>query len=159
AELERKLADLPPGQFDYGLHNELRHLYGGVDPKKAMRHVEAILKQQRLIVPLALLISVNSMIYGCAPESEPPAVTLGEDDGFVDIDLAITDVQTSRDGTLRVVARGKLDGTLIGLIVDVLPDWKAQRLDGSNVFVYWGKVRYRSLGTESDAFIAALTRL
>src|SRR5262249_25424221 len=74
-------------------------------------------------------------------------------------DLAITDVQTSRDGTLSVVARGKLDGTLIGLIVDVLPDRNAQRLDRSNAFVYWGKVRYCSLGTESDAFIAALTRL
>lgn len=47
AELERKLAELPPGQFDFGLHNELRHLYGSIDQKKAMRHVDIILKHQR----------------------------------------------------------------------------------------------------------------
>ena len=48
AELERKLAEVAPGKFDYGLHNELRHFYGGIDQKKAMGHVEAILKHQRL---------------------------------------------------------------------------------------------------------------
>jgi hypothetical protein len=48
AELERQLADLPPGKFDYGLQNELRHLYGGVDQRKSMAHVEIILKHQPL---------------------------------------------------------------------------------------------------------------
>ena len=48
AELEQKLADLPTGKFDSGLHNELRHLYGGIDQKKAMGHVDTILKHQPL---------------------------------------------------------------------------------------------------------------
>ena len=48
AELEAKLAALPSGGFDFGLHNELRHLYGAVDIKKSMGHVDAILKHQRL---------------------------------------------------------------------------------------------------------------
>ena len=47
AALEKKLAELPPGGFDFGLHNELRHLYGAVDPKKSMGHVDAILAHQR----------------------------------------------------------------------------------------------------------------
>jgi hypothetical protein len=47
AELEKRLADLPPGAFDFTLHNELRHWYGAVDPKKSMAHVDTVLKHQR----------------------------------------------------------------------------------------------------------------
>src|SRR4051812_13554414 len=36
AELEAKVAGLLPGTFDFGLHNELRHLYGGLDERKSM---------------------------------------------------------------------------------------------------------------------------
>lgn len=46
-QLEQKLGAQPAGSFDFGLHNELRHLYGAVDTKKAMAQVEIILKHQR----------------------------------------------------------------------------------------------------------------
>ncbi len=42
-ELEKKLAAQKPGSFDWGLHNDLRHLYAGVDSKKSMTPAEAIL--------------------------------------------------------------------------------------------------------------------
>lgn len=46
AELEAKLAARPPGEFDFGLHNELRHYYGALDEAKSMRHVDIILQHQ-----------------------------------------------------------------------------------------------------------------
>lgn len=45
-ELEKKLASLPKDQFDWDLHNELRHHYGAVDPARSMKHVEIILKNR-----------------------------------------------------------------------------------------------------------------
>ncbi|MDB5386929.1 MAG: hypothetical protein JWM11_2575 [Planctomycetaceae bacterium] len=47
-ELERKLAALPADQFDWALHNELRHLYGGFDERKSMLHCNIILKHSRM---------------------------------------------------------------------------------------------------------------
>ncbi|MDX1927039.1 MAG: hypothetical protein SFV81_11000 [Pirellulaceae bacterium] len=46
ADLEKKLAALPQGQFDWELHNELRHWYGAIDVARSMKHVEVILKNR-----------------------------------------------------------------------------------------------------------------
>src|SRR5205814_10356218 len=48
AELEKKLAALPAGQFDWTLHNELRHWYGAVDERKSMGHCDVIFKHSRM---------------------------------------------------------------------------------------------------------------
>lgn len=48
AKLEARLSQQKSGSFDWSLHNELRHLYAGIDPKKSMSHVEVILKQNVL---------------------------------------------------------------------------------------------------------------
>lgn len=42
-ELEAKLK-AKPGEFDWGLHNELRHLYAGKDEKKSYQHIDIILR-------------------------------------------------------------------------------------------------------------------
>ena len=104
-------------------------------------------------------MSILSRLFGSGRGGEPPVVTFGEEDDFVDLALAITDVTRSRDGTVSVVARGSLEGVVVGLIVDVLPAWTAQELEGGGGWFYWGKLRYRSLGAESDAFVTALDRL
>jgi len=43
-ELEKKVAATKPGEFDFALHNELRHLYGGIDERKSMLHCDIIFK-------------------------------------------------------------------------------------------------------------------
>jgi hypothetical protein len=48
AELEKKLAALRSGEFDWALHNELRHWYGAVDERKSMVHCDVILKHSRM---------------------------------------------------------------------------------------------------------------
>ena len=48
AELEAKVAGLPPGTFDFGLHNELRHLYGGLDERKSMIQCDIIFRNSFL---------------------------------------------------------------------------------------------------------------
>lgn len=42
AELEAQLAKSK--RFDFGVHNELRHLYNDIDPKRAMHHCDVIFK-------------------------------------------------------------------------------------------------------------------
>jgi predicted alpha/beta superfamily hydrolase len=114
-------------------------------------------RDARSTPPCPIPMSILSNLFG-RDGSDPPAATIREDDDFVDIGLAITKVKRSLDGTVSVVARGMVEGTVIGLMVDVLPDWKPQEIEGGGCF-YWGRLRYRSLGAESDAFIAALSRL
>jgi hypothetical protein len=48
ARLEKRLAEVPPGTFDFRIHNELRHLYGAVDLQKSMSHVDTILQHKCL---------------------------------------------------------------------------------------------------------------
>lgn len=45
AALEKKVRD-NPDRFDWAAHNELRHLYGGVDEKKSLHHCDVIFKHR-----------------------------------------------------------------------------------------------------------------
>lgn len=47
AALEKKLAQ-NGGKFSYETHNELRHLYSGIDPAKSLYHLNLILKQKAM---------------------------------------------------------------------------------------------------------------
>lgn len=47
ADLEKKL-QAKPDTFDWAIHNELRHLYGGLDPKKSFYHCDVILRHAPL---------------------------------------------------------------------------------------------------------------
>ncbi len=48
AKLEQRIRELPAGEFDWAAHNELRHLYLSIDPKKSMEHVDIILAKSPL---------------------------------------------------------------------------------------------------------------
>jgi hypothetical protein len=105
-------------------------------------------------------MSIFSMIFGSVcGGGKPPESTVHEEEGFVDIALTITETKTSTDGTISVVARGKLNGATVGFIVDVLPEWSTSPIEGTDSHFYWGKIRYRSTGAESNEFVAALARL
>lgn len=56
-KLEAKLASLN-GKYDFGIHNQLRHLYGGRNPAKSTYHLETILENQ-VMEPYMLKILGN----------------------------------------------------------------------------------------------------
>lgn len=59
----------------------------------------------------------------------------------------------------RLVAKGLLDGTSVGLRVEMDRDWNPKPAEHDAVTFYWGSVTLRSIGLESDALAMALSRL
>jgi len=80
------------------------------------------------------------------------------EEGFVDIDLPIADVRREADGAVAITARALIDNVIVGFAIDIRRDWKATPLSGSD-FLYFGKVSLRSLGEDSNRFVALLARL
>ena len=93
-------------------------------------------------------------IFASIFDTAPAAGRLVTDDGFVDIDLPIADYHFDHDGTMLLLARGKINGQTVALAVEYAPQWKCQEInDGSNHF-YWGQGQIHTVGSESDAFLA-----
>lgn len=105
-----------------------------------------------------LLMSILASIFGRAVASEPQTGQILREDGFVDIDLPISDYRYSKDGTLTVVARGKIDGQTVAIAVDLGSEWKEQVVEDAGLTIYWGNGHIRNTGQESDAFLALLTK-
>ena len=103
-------------------------------------------------------MGILASIFGSAFASEPAPGRIGREDGFVDVILPITDHKWSKDGSLSLVARGSINGKVVGFVVDLPPYWKAQLIPDTPISVYWGKGHIRSIGSESDAFLALLAR-
>ncbi len=110
------------------------------------------------IVLKVLLMSILASIFGRAVASEPEAGQLVSEEGFVDIDLPISEYHIAKDGVLTVIARGKINGEVVAIAVDVGSDWKAQVVEDASLTIYWGSGHIRSIGQESDAFLALLAK-
>lgn len=80
------------------------------------------------------------------------------DDEFVNIDLPVGDHRYSANGTLTVVARGRIDGQTIAIAVDIGSGWKEQVVEDAELTIYWGSGCIRSTGQESDAFLTLLAK-
>lgn len=93
-----------------------------------------------------------SALFGAANGGEPTAGRLSTAEGFVDIDLPVVQTDSKSPNLVSVVARGKIQGAVVGLAIDLSPNWIAKPIENANASVYWGKVRLRSIGPESDAF-------
>lgn len=104
------------------------------------------------------LMSILASIFGRAVAAEPQAGQLVKDEGFVDIDLPVSDFRFSNNGTLTVVARGSIDGHVVAIAVDVGNEWKEQVVEDAELTIYWGNGHIRSIGQESDAFLDLLIR-
>lgn len=76
----------------------------------------------------------------------------------MDIDLPVADCRYTKDGTLTVLARGKIDGQTIAIAVDLGNEWKEQIVEGAELTIYWGNGHIRSTGHESDAFLGLLAK-
>lgn len=83
---------------------------------------------------------------------------VGDEDGFLDIDVPIVSMSKSPTGSLRFEACGQIAGETMGFAVVLLPDWQAQPLEDSDAAFYWGAGAYERTGRESDAFVRFVAR-
>ena len=88
-----------------------------------------------------------------------PDVTAESEEGFVDFDLRLIRLEVADDGSTQVEAWGQHDGTALAFLAVLLPEWKAQPIEGMAGHWYWGSVLLRSVGAPSDAFVQALDAL
>ena len=103
-------------------------------------------------------MGVLASIFGRAFGSEPPAGRIDREDDFVDVTLPISEHRWARDGSLTVISRGSVNDKIVGFAVDLAPEWKPQPIEDTPINVYWGKGHIRSIGPESDAFLALLAK-
>lgn len=83
---------------------------------------------------------------------------VGDEEGFLDIDLPIVSLSRSATGSLRIEARGQIAGEIMGFAVVLFPGWQAQPLEDSDAAFYWGAGAYERTGNESDAFVRFVAR-
>jgi hypothetical protein len=102
---------------------------------------------------LKALVSGVLCWVSCAAGALDPAISrISEADGFVDIDLPIAEV-TEDSGLVRIVARGDVAGTMVGLEVDF---HSGPGHSGSRLSLPLGAARIRSIGAASDSFVRLL---
>jgi len=100
-----------------------------------------------MLIVLACVTSVAA-----APTPSGSAGYLTETDGFVDIDLPITQIAPD-PGVTRIVARGVILGKEVGLEVDFASASQRSRGQAS---LPLGTAQIRTLGAVSDNFVALL---
>jgi len=100
-----------------------------------------------MLIVLACVTSVAA-----APTPSGSAGYLTETDGFVDIDLPITQIAPD-PGVTRIVARGVILGKEVGLEVDLASASQRSRGQAS---LPLGTAQIRTLGAVSDNFVALL---
>lgn len=103
-------------------------------------------------------MGVLASIFGRAFASEPPSGRVDREEDFVDVILPIAEHRWAKDGTLSVIARGKVREKSVAFAVDLEPEWKPQPIEDTEITVYWGKGYIRSVGPESDAFLSLLAQ-
>ncbi|MCR6477575.1 hypothetical protein NU688_15545 [Variovorax sp. ZS18.2.2] len=72
-------------------------------------------------------------------------------------DLSLTEKSTAPDGTMSVVAEADAGVEVVGLAIDIGPDWKVVNPQ-MHVLSYTGELRLRSLGPRSDAFVRFIAK-
>jgi hypothetical protein len=90
----------------------------------------------------------------------PESWVQGDEEGaFVDLDLRLTRLDIRPDGTFLAEARGTHGSRTLGFALALDAEWKATPIGNSKSFFYWGSGAVRSIGVESDAFLASLAQL
>jgi len=88
-----------------------------------------------------------------------PEVTVGAEEGYVDLSFRLESLRRDPAGQVRLVARGMHGGTPVGFGVSLSSKWKMQALEDPQIPLYLGRADLTSLGAESDAFLHALDEL
>jgi len=97
-------------------------------------------------------------IFGHALGSEPTAGRVERENGFVDVTLPIAEHRWAKDGSLSLIARGRIKDATVSFALDLAPEWQPQPIEDTPIIVFWGKGQIRSVGTESDSFLALLAQ-
>lgn len=90
---------------------------------------------------------------------ELPEVVVDIDEGFVDLDLRLVAHEERPDGGHFFQARGRHGDRVVGFSVEFDPEWSEQPLEGGGGTFYWGSGLVKSVGPESDEFVALLADL
>lgn len=101
-------------------------------------------------------MSALASFFGFDPESNPPHGQLDREEEFVDISLPVAAYRRASDGGMQVVARGAIQGTTVGIAIELAAEWVPQPIKDASITVYWGNGSLVSIGPESDAFLALL---
>lgn len=83
---------------------------------------------------------------------------IGDEEGFLDIDLPLISVETEGTAEVRYVARGEVLGQDIGFAVVLHAIWDPQPTDDNSAVFYWGSGFYQRTGPESDRFVELVGR-
>ncbi len=87
-----------------------------------------------------------------------PDVSFEGEEGFVDLAISILIVSETAEGSVLIRVLGNTPVGDIGFDIEVLPEWKQQDADDGRLILYWGTVRYTSIGEASDRFLALLSK-
>ena len=105
---------------------------------------------KRLILLGALYLASQSLFA-----AQFTKVEISDHDGFIDIELPIAQV-TQAQGLVKIIARGTVTGVSMGFEVDF--PIELNRQPGSSGQLKPGTARIRSLGADSNRFVALLSR-
>lgn len=79
------------------------------------------------------------------------------EEGYVFVTMPVSSFDKLEDGTIALHALANTDQGDIGFQIDLLPDWDRQAAQGDPpLALYWGSVRYKSIGAASDRFLQML---
>ena len=105
---------------------------------------------KRLIVSGALCFASQAVFA-----AQYTKVEISDHDGFIDIDLPIAQV-TQAQGVVKIIARGTVAGVSVGFEIDFPTE--SNRQAGMPGQLKLGTARIRSLGADSNRFVALLSR-
>ncbi len=89
--------------------------------------------------------------------TKPPEVTAELDEGFQDLVFWLEEHEEQDNGTHRIRAAGTHKGKKVSFEILLSPKWTSGMT--SPITAHTGTVTYRTIGTDSDAFLSALDQL
>lgn len=104
------------------------------------------------------LVGIIASLFARRSSAKGQVRSVGED-GFVDLDLPLTEMRRTQSGALRLEAKGQYENQVVGFAFEILPEWLEKPLENNEAVFYWGVVLLRSIGPPSNAFVSLLSRL
>jgi hypothetical protein len=93
------------------------------------------------------------------PADDLPEV-LADNDGFVNLDFRLVEFEERAGRGHFIHARGRHGNRVLGFAVALGPTWRPQKIEGiDDGFFYWGSGVIKSVGRQSDDFVAVLAEL
>lgn len=99
------------------------------------------------------ILALILILCSCTKDRLEQAARITEE-GFIDYNIPIKSFEVLPNGSNRIKAIGTLDEVMIGLVLELYPQWKSQKISdtGADSF-YWGNGRLISLSAPTDSFI------